>query len=49
MNETNKYLTQQNERLLKKIEYLEAYQLRTRRKSHALEGIALLAEAAKNL
>ena len=49
LNQTIRDLTRQNERLSKKIEDLEAEQLRTRRQSHALGGIALLAEAAKNL
>ena len=49
LNQTIKDLTQQNERLSKKIEDLGAEQQRTRRKSHALEGIAVLDEAAKNL
>ena len=49
LNQTFKDLTQKNERLSKKIEYLEVEHQRTRRQSHALEGIALLVEAAKNL
>ena len=49
LNQKIQNLTQQNERLSKKIEYLNAEQKITKRKSHALEGIALLAEATKNL
>ena len=49
LNQKIQNLTQENERLSKKIEYLEAEQQRTKRQSHALEGIALLAEPAKNL
>ena len=48
MNQTIKVLTQQNERLSKNVEDLEVEQQRTKRKSQALEGIALLAEATKN-
>ena len=49
LNQTIQDLTQQNEMLSKKVEDLEAEQQRTKRKSQALEGIALLAEVAKNL
>ena len=49
LNQKVQSLTQQNEVLLEKIEYLEAEQQISKRKSHALEGIALLAEATKNL
>ena len=49
LNQTIQDLTQQNERLSKKVEDLEAEQQRTKKKSQTLEGIALLAEAAKNL
>ena len=49
LNQKIQNLTQQNERLSKKIEDLEVEQQRTKRQSHALEGNALLAEAAKNL
>ena len=49
LNQTIKDLTQQNDRLSKRIEDLEVEQQRTRRQSHALEGIALLAKVAKNL
>ena len=42
-------VTQQNHELSKRVEDLEAKQQRTRRKTQALEGIALLAEALKHL
>ena len=42
-------LTQQNEVLLKRIKSLETERKRNKKQSHDLEGIALLAEAAKNL
>ena len=42
-------ITQQNQELSKRIEDLEVEQHRTRRKTQALEGIALLAEATKYL
>ena len=42
-------ITQQNQELSKRVKDLEAEQQRTRRKTRALEGIALLAEAAKDL
>ena len=42
-------LTQQNQELSRRVEYLEDDQKRTRRKTQALEGIALMAEAAKDL
>ena len=42
-------LNQQNQELSRRVEYLEAQQQRTRRKTQALEGIALLAEEAKYL
>ena len=42
-------MTQQNEDLTKRVEDLEAENLKARRKTQALEGIALLAEAAKDL
>ena len=42
-------LTQQNQELSRKVEDLPAEEQRTRRKSQALEGIALLAKAAKNI
>ena len=40
---------QQNEELMRKIADMEADQLKARRKAQALEGIALLAEAVKDL
>ena len=49
LNQKIQDLTQQNQELSRKVEDLETEQQRTRRKSQALEGIALLAEAAKNL
>ena len=49
LNQKIQDLTQQNQELSRTVEDLEAEQQRTRRKSQALEGIALLAEAAKNL
>ena len=42
-------MQQQNEELMRKIADMEVAQLNARRKAQALEGIALLAEAAKNL
>ena len=42
-------LTKQNQELSKRVEDLEAEQQRTRRKTQALEGIALLNEASKDL
>ena len=44
-----KELQQQNEDLTRKMEEMEAEQLKARRKAHPLEGIALLAEEAKDL
>ena len=49
LNKKIQDLTQQNKELSKRVEDLEIEQQRTRRKSQALEGIALLAEAAKYL
>ena len=42
-------VTHQNQELSKRVEDLEAEQQRTRRKTQALEGIALLAKSAKDL
>ena len=42
-------VTQQNQELSKRVEDIEAEQKRTRKKTQDLEGIALLAEAAKDL
>ena len=49
LNQKVQSLSEQNELLLKKIKSLETEQDRSKKQSHALEGIALLAEAAKNL
>ena len=49
LKETIQDLQQQNEEITRKIAYMEADQLKVRRKSQALEGIALLAEATKDL
>ena len=49
LNQKIQDLTQQNQELSRKVEDLEAEEQRTRRKSQALEGIALMAEAAKNI
>ena len=49
LKQTIKDLQQQNEELTTKMAEMEADQLKARRKSQALEGIALLAEAAKDL
>ena len=42
-------ITQQNQELSKRVEDIEADHQKTRRKTQALEGISLLAEAAKYL
>ena len=42
-------LSEQNAVLLKKVRSLETEQEKSKKQSHALEGIAMLAEAAKNL
>ena len=49
LKQTIKDLQQQNEELTSKMTEMEAEQLKARRKSQAIEGIALLAEAAKDL
>ena len=49
LNQKIQNLIQKNERLSKKIEDLEAEQKRSKRQSRALEGIALLVEAAKSI
>ena len=49
LKQSIKELQQQNEDLTRKMEEMEAEQLKARRKAQALEGIALLAEAAKDL
>ena len=42
-------MQQQNEELARKMADMEADQLKSRRKAQSLEGVALLAEAAKDL
>ena len=49
LNQKIQDMTQQNQELSRKVEDLEVEHQRTRRQSHALEGIALLAKATKNL
>ena len=49
LRQTIQELTQQNEELTKKVSVLEEDHLKSRRKSQALEGISLLAKAAKDL
>ena len=49
LKETVKDLQQKNEELTKRIADLEEEQRRAREKVQALDGIALLAEAAKDL
>ena len=49
LNQKIQDMTQQNQELSRRVEDLETKQQRTRRKSQALEGITLLAEAAKNI
>ena len=49
LNQTIQDPQQQNEELMRKIADMEADQLKARRKAQALEGISLLAEAAKDL
>ena len=49
LKQTIKDLQQQNEELTRKMVEMEAKQLKARRKAQALEGIALLAEASKDL
>ena len=49
LKQTIQDLQQHNEELTRKIADMEADQLKERRKAQALEGIALLAEAAKDL
>ena len=49
LKQTIKDLQQQNEELTRKMVMMEAKQLKARRKAQALEGIALLAEVAKDL
>ena len=49
LKQTIQDLTQQNQELSKRVEDLEADHRKTRRKTQALEGISLLAEAGKDL
>ena len=49
LKQTIRGLTQQNEELTRRVVDLEADHQKARRKAQALEGIALLAEAAKDL
>ena len=49
LKKTIQDLQQHNEELIGKIADMETDQLKARRKSQALEGIALLAEATKDL
>ena len=49
LKQTIKHLQQQNEELTRNMADMEVDQLKARRKAQALEGIALLAEAAKDL
>ena len=48
LRKTIQELTQQNKELTKRVADLKANHLKARRKAQALEGIALLAEAAKD-
>ena len=49
LNQKIQDLTESNQELSRKVEDLEVEEERTRRKSQALEGIALLVEATKNI
>ena len=49
LNQKIQYVTQQNQELSTRVEDLEVEQQRTRRKSQDLEGIALMAEEAKDI
>ena len=49
LNQKIQSLRQQNELLLKRIKSLETERDQTRKQSHALKGIAMLAETCKNL
>ena len=49
LKQTVQDITQQNLELSKRVEDLEADHQKTRRKTQSLEGIAILAEAAKDL
>ena len=49
LNQTVKDLQQKNEELTKRVADMEEEQRRSRKKDQALDGIALLAEAVKDL
>ena len=49
LKQTVKGLQQQNEELTRRLEEMKAEQKRAKKKAQALDGIALLAEAAKDL
>ena len=49
LKQTIQVITQQNQELSKSVEDLEVDHQKARKKTQALEGIALLAEAAKDL
>ena len=49
LKQTIQDLTQQNQELSKRVKDLEANHQKTRKKTQALEGIAILAEDAKDL
>ena len=49
LKKTIQELTRQNEELTRRVTDLEANHLKARRKAQALEGIALLVEATKDL
>ena len=49
LNQTVRDLQQQNEELKRRVADMEDEQKRARKKAQALDGIALLAEAAKDL
>ena len=49
LKQTVRCLQQQNEKLTKRLVDMEAEQKRARKKAQALDGIALLAKAAKDL
>ena len=49
LKQTVQDITQQNQELSKRVKDLEVDHHKTRRKTQALEGINLLAEAAKDL
>ena len=49
LKQTVRGLQQQNEELTRRLTYMEVEQKRARKKAQALDGITLLAEAAKDL